>query len=52
LGNLAAGVNASRAITVTYIKSGGASVSALVLTDSDDTNSANNVSRIVTAITK
>jgi uncharacterized repeat protein (TIGR01451 family) len=52
LGSLAAGVNASRAITVTYIKSGGSSVSALVLTDSDDTNSANNVSRIVTAITK
>ena len=52
LGNLAAGVNASRAITVTYIKSGGASVSALVLTDSVDKNSANNVSRIVTSITK
>lgn len=52
LGNLAAGANASRAIKVNYIKSGGASVSALVLTDSNDANSANNVSRIVTAITK
>ncbi len=52
LGNLAAGANASRAITVTYTKSGGASVSALALTDGEDTNSANNVSRVVTAIKK
>jgi uncharacterized repeat protein (TIGR01451 family) len=52
LGNLAAGANASRAITVNYIKSGGASLSALVLTDSNDTNSANSVSRVVTAIKK
>lgn len=52
LGSLAAGANASRAITVTYTKSGGASVSALALTDSADTNSANNVSRLVTAIKK
>ncbi|MEI6746861.1 MAG: DUF1566 domain-containing protein [Methylococcaceae bacterium] len=52
LGSLAAGANATRAITVSYIKSGGASVSALALTDSNDTNSANNVSRVVTAIKK
>ncbi len=52
LGNLAAGANASRAITVIYTKSGGASVSALALTDSNDMNSANNVSRVVTAIKK
>jgi uncharacterized repeat protein (TIGR01451 family) len=52
IGNLAAGANASRAITVNYIKSGGASASSLVLTDSNDTNSANNVSRVVTAIKK
>jgi uncharacterized repeat protein (TIGR01451 family) len=52
LGNLTAGANASRAITVSYIKSGGASLSALILTDSEDINSANNVSRIVTAIKK
>jgi uncharacterized repeat protein (TIGR01451 family) len=52
LGNLVAGANASRAITVTYTKSGGASVSSLVLSDGEDTNSANNVSRLVTAIKK
>ncbi len=52
LGNLATGANASRAITVTYIKSGGASVGALALTDSEDTNSENNFSRVVTAIKK
>jgi uncharacterized repeat protein (TIGR01451 family) len=53
LGNLlAAGANTSRAIIVNYIKSGGASVSSLVLTDSNDTNSTNNVSRVVTAIKK
>lgn len=52
LGNLAKGANASRAITVSYTKSGGASVSALVLTDSNDKNSENNVSRVVTAIKK
>jgi uncharacterized repeat protein (TIGR01451 family) len=52
LGNLAAGANTSRTITVNYIKSGGASLSSLVLTDSSDTNSANNVSRVVTAIKK
>ncbi len=52
LGSLAAGANVSRAVTVTYTKSGGASVSSLVLTDSNDTNSTNNVGRVVTAITK
>ena len=52
LGSLAAGASVTRLLKVSYTKSGGSSVSALVLTDSDDTNSANNVSRIVTAITK
>ena len=52
LGNLAANESVNRSITVSYTKSGGSSISALVLTDSGDTNSANNVSRIVTAITK
>jgi uncharacterized repeat protein (TIGR01451 family) len=52
IGNLAAGANTSRSVTVTYTKSGGSSVSSLVLTDSEDTNSANNVSRLVTAIKK
>ncbi len=51
-GNLAAGANASRTITVNYIKSGGASVGALALTDSEDMNSENNFSRVVTAIKK
>ena len=52
LGSLAAGASVTRLLKVSYTKSGGSSVSALVLTDSDDTNLGNNVSRIVTAITK
>jgi uncharacterized repeat protein (TIGR01451 family) len=52
LGSLAAGASITRLFKVSYTKSGGSSVSALVLTDSNDANSANNVSRIVTAITK
>jgi hypothetical protein len=52
LGNLAANESVIRSITVNYTKSGGSSISALVLTDSGDTNLANNVSRIVTSITK
>jgi hypothetical protein len=50
VGDLAAGVSISRAITVTYTKSGGASISALALTDSNYVNATNNFSRVVTAI--
>ena len=52
LGSLAAGASVTHLLKVSYTKSGGSSVSALALTDSGDTNSANNVSRIVTSITK
>lgn len=52
LGSLAAGANITRLFKVSYTKSGGSSISSLVLTDSNDANSANNVSRVVTSITK
>jgi|GEM_PF-2312202 len=52
VGSLTAGATVQRAITVSFQKRGAISMGALVTTDSDDSNLANNMSRIITSITK
>jgi uncharacterized repeat protein (TIGR01451 family) len=51
IGSVNAGANVSRSMTVNFSRRGGTSVGALVKSN-DDTNDSNNMSRIVTTITK
>ena len=51
LGSVNAGSSVSNSITVNYSRRGATSVGALVKTD-NDTNNSNNMSRIITTITK
>ncbi len=51
LGTLAAGISASRAITVNFAQRGATSIGSLALTDSTDSDKSNNLSRLITSIT-
>jgi hypothetical protein len=52
LGSLNAGASVSRSITVNFQKRGATSVGAWAGSDETDTNKANNMSRMITTITK
>jgi uncharacterized repeat protein (TIGR01451 family) len=51
IGSVNAGANVSRSMTVNFSRRGATSVGALVKSN-DDTNDSNNMSRVVTTITK
>ena len=52
LTNLAIGESISQSINVLYTKSGGASISALAISDKEDADISNNIGRVVTSIKK
>lgn len=52
LGDLAGGASVSKSITVSYSSAGSAIVSALAVTDTADSNTNNNLSRLTTNVTK
>ncbi len=51
VGNLTNGANATRTISVSFSKTGGANTSALALSDNDDATVSNNLSHVATTIT-